>query len=361
MLSATHNAVRELKNKAKVLRNTLRNSKTPPVAAASHALNDVSPYFVPSAKEKPGKGKKRKASVNLKNLDISEIKLAGVEVSNVEDTKQKQQPDFKKSRGEFKKSRQSRDDDNERTLFIGNLSLSVKEKELRKLCSAYGEVSTIRFRSIFGKNQGMSKGVAAIRKSYSDDITHCCAYVVFKEILSAQNAVKGMKGIRLGNRHIHVSLANNKEGRFTSHSIHVSYLPRDADEEEVRLYFRRYGPVETLRLVRDRDTGQCRGFGFVQFENADGASLCLADKSHVFKKKQITVAKCFKKDKARKASSESFYSQEVKKVKKEKKASEKGKKEKSGEKKKSVKYVKNKIKTSTPKRKRTSLHKSSII
>ncbi len=54
--------------------------------------------------------------------------------------------------------------------------------------------------------------------------------------------------------------------------IYVGNLPFTATEDEVRDKFGEFGPVESVHLVTDRDTGRPRGFGFVEMEtDADAA------------------------------------------------------------------------------------------
>jgi RNA recognition motif-containing protein len=54
--------------------------------------------------------------------------------------------------------------------------------------------------------------------------------------------------------------------------IYVGNLPFSSTEEEVRELFEQHGPVETVDLVSDRETGRPRGFGFVQMDDADAAA-----------------------------------------------------------------------------------------
>lgn len=54
-----------------------------------------------------------------------------------------------------------------------------------------------------------------------------------------------------------------------SKKIYVGNLPFSATEDEVRELFAPYGSVTSVSLITDRDTGQPRGFGFVEME--DGA------------------------------------------------------------------------------------------
>ncbi len=52
-------------------------------------------------------------------------------------------------------------------------------------------------------------------------------------------------------------------------NIFVGNLDFGATEDSIRALFETYGAVERVTLIRDRDTGQPRGFGFV--EMTDGA------------------------------------------------------------------------------------------
>jgi RNA recognition motif-containing protein len=53
--------------------------------------------------------------------------------------------------------------------------------------------------------------------------------------------------------------------------LYVGNLPFSATEETVRTAFSAHGTVESLSLVMDRDTGQPRGFGFVEMSSADAS------------------------------------------------------------------------------------------
>jgi RNA recognition motif-containing protein len=55
-------------------------------------------------------------------------------------------------------------------------------------------------------------------------------------------------------------------------TVYVGNLPFSATEEQVRELFARYGTVQAVRLITDRNTGRLRGFGFVEMEQ-DAAAL----------------------------------------------------------------------------------------
>jgi RNA recognition motif-containing protein len=56
--------------------------------------------------------------------------------------------------------------------------------------------------------------------------------------------------------------------------IYVGNLPYSATEEEIKQLFEQYGPVNSCALITDRETGQPRGFGFVEMEG-DGADAAI--------------------------------------------------------------------------------------
>lgn len=53
--------------------------------------------------------------------------------------------------------------------------------------------------------------------------------------------------------------------------IYVGNLPFSATETAVRDLFAQHGTVESVALITDRDTGQPRGFGFVEMPRLDAA------------------------------------------------------------------------------------------
>lgn len=50
-------------------------------------------------------------------------------------------------------------------------------------------------------------------------------------------------------------------------NIFVGNLPYDVRDDELLQLFGQYGAVDRVHLLRDRDTGQMRGIGFVEMPN----------------------------------------------------------------------------------------------
>ena len=59
-------------------------------------------------------------------------------------------------------------------------------------------------------------------------------------------------------------------------NIYVGNLDFRTTEEELRQLFEGYGTVERVNMIRDRDTGQPRGFAFVEMTNDAEAEKAVA-------------------------------------------------------------------------------------
>ena len=58
-------------------------------------------------------------------------------------------------------------------------------------------------------------------------------------------------------------------------NIYVGNLSYDATEDQVRSMFEAYGPVDKVHIVTDRDTGQSRGFAFVEMSDDESANKAM--------------------------------------------------------------------------------------
>jgi len=59
-------------------------------------------------------------------------------------------------------------------------------------------------------------------------------------------------------------------------NIFVGNLSFGATEDSVRSLFESHGTVDRVSIVTDRDTGQARGFGFVEMRNDSEAQSAIA-------------------------------------------------------------------------------------
>jgi RNA recognition motif-containing protein len=58
--------------------------------------------------------------------------------------------------------------------------------------------------------------------------------------------------------------------------IYVGNLPRQTTDQELEAAFAVYGKIRSAAVVRDRFTGESRGFGFVEMDNDQEAAAAIA-------------------------------------------------------------------------------------
>ena len=58
-------------------------------------------------------------------------------------------------------------------------------------------------------------------------------------------------------------------------NIYIGNLPFNAAEDELRDLFAAYGQVESVSLIKDKYTGQSRGFAFVEMPNLKEAQAAI--------------------------------------------------------------------------------------
>ena len=72
--------------------------------------------------------------------------------------------------------------------------------------------------------------------------------------------------------------------------LYVGNLSFNTSEQQLEQLFASVGQVASVHLVRERETGQSRGFGFVEMANAnDGQAACTALHQSEFEGRRLTV------------------------------------------------------------------------
>lgn len=72
--------------------------------------------------------------------------------------------------------------------------------------------------------------------------------------------------------------------------LYVGNLSFHTEEAQLEQLFATVGEVASVRLVRDRDTGRSRGFGFVEMpDTANGQAACEQFNDREFDGRRLTV------------------------------------------------------------------------
>jgi cold-inducible RNA-binding protein len=59
--------------------------------------------------------------------------------------------------------------------------------------------------------------------------------------------------------------------------LYVGNLPYDTSESDLQTLFEGAGAVSGINIIRDRATGQARGFAFVEMSDTDGARKAISE------------------------------------------------------------------------------------
>ncbi len=59
--------------------------------------------------------------------------------------------------------------------------------------------------------------------------------------------------------------------------LYVGNLPYSVTESSLQEMFSEAGPVDSVKLITDRDTGRSKGFAFVEMASEEGAERAIAE------------------------------------------------------------------------------------
>ncbi|KAG1176047.1 hypothetical protein G6F70_003680 [Rhizopus microsporus] len=182
----------------------------------------------------------------------------------------------------------------ERTVFIGNLSVACIEKEgyrqLKSKFKEFGKIESIRFRSIAFSQPMNRKAAFLARKLHSDrDVLN--AYIVYEKKESVDKALE-LNGTIFMEKHLRVDAATKSRQHDRKRSVFLGGLPFDIEEEELWEFFKECGDIEFVRTIRDPKTNVGKGFGYVQFKDRDSVEAALNLEKKIRDKVKIRIQRC---------------------------------------------------------------------
>jgi len=192
-----------------------------------------------------------------------------------------------------------------RTVFVGNVPVTVKAKKLKQAFGKFGVVASVRLRNVPVDADGNEpRKVKVLQKKLNAERGNATAFVVFTDAESAQKAAKEMNMKSFEGRHVRVDLASNpsivkSEVVYDQNrSVFLGQLPFNVDDEEVIRLFNKNAEypelrksVEAVRIVRDRKTTMGKGIGFVLFKTKEQARTALLLDGSKIGDREIRVSK----------------------------------------------------------------------
>ncbi|XP_074329406.1 uncharacterized protein LOC141667016 [Apium graveolens] len=172
-----------------------------------------------------------------------------------------------------------------RTVFVGNLPLKVKKKALLKEFSQFGEIDSVRIRSVPIMNSKTPRKGAVIKKEFNAAVDNVHAYIVFKTDESAKASLSHNMAV-IGGNHIRVDRACPPRKKLKGddaplydckRTVFIGNLPFDVKDEEIYQLFsglaNMNSSIEAIRVVRDPGTSLGKGIAYVLFKTKEDANL----------------------------------------------------------------------------------------
>ncbi|XP_020875289.1 polyadenylate-binding protein 2 [Arabidopsis lyrata subsp. lyrata] len=168
-------------------------------------------------------------------------------------------------------------------IFIKNLDESIDHKALHDTFSVFGNIVSCK---VAVDSSGQSKGYGFVQYANEE---------------SAQKAIEKLNGMLLNDKQVYVGPFLRRQERdstanktkFTN--VYVKNLAESTTDDDLKNAFGEYGKITSAVVMKDGD-GKSKGFGFVNFENADDAARAVESlNGHKFDDKEWYVGRAQKK------------------------------------------------------------------
>lgn len=210
-------------------------------------------------------------------------------------------------------TKESEEELNKRTIFVGNLPPTTTRKTLTKLFKPCGKIQTTRLRSQAtttiklppdqaGK-QTIMKKVCANKKLIDTSIkSNAQGYVVFESIDSVS------KGLQMNNTKVqddeteeeYVIRVDTVPPTINNDlSIFIGNLRFRVQEQTLRNFFQEKcggadDIIQNVRIVRDNKTMQCKGVAYILFKNYGAVKKAVTVNGTKFEGRELRIMRCKK-------------------------------------------------------------------
>lgn len=150
-------------------------------------------------------------------------------------------------------------------VFVKYLPADVDDTRLRTLFSSFGTVVSAKV--MVDVQNGTSLGYGFVRFSATEE---------------AKIAIGAMSGKKVANKVLLCKLSNFAMYSDPSTNIYIKPLLPFTTEDDLMELFVPFGTVKTVKVMRDKRTGESKRIGFVRFEHQESATAAV-EKMNGFK------------------------------------------------------------------------------
>ncbi|KAG9235064.1 putative RNA-binding protein rnp24 [Amylocarpus encephaloides] len=188
------------------------------------------------------------------------------------------EPEPKKSKSEVEKR-------SEHGVWIGNLAFHTSKEDLRKFFVEKSDLTEELVTRIHMPGPNDKKSANHVQEKRNGKVVHNkgFAYVDFGTAAAVTECLELSEQLLGGRR---VLIKDNKsfkgrpektkeesrnDGKPPSRRVFLGNLPFDATEETVQAHFEKCGTVESIKMATFEDSGKCKGFAWIVFEELEAA------------------------------------------------------------------------------------------
>jgi len=188
-------------------------------------------------------------------------------------------------------------------LFVGGVARETTRETFNDFFESYGKMSDCIL-------------------MFRDGRSRCFGFVTYEEV-SSMNRVLVSK-IELDGKVLDVKIAVPAEkvapdsyGRYSRSEhdsnrtckVFVGGLPKEVELEELKNHFAQFGEMVDAFIVKNKETKESRGFGFVIYNREEEVDKVLAYTNHVLGGKEVNCRKAKAKERERDDGYDPYYSQ----------------------------------------------------
>lgn len=162
------------------------------------------------------------------------------------------------------------DERDRRTVFVQQLAARLRTKELKEFFEKVGPVNEAQI--VKDRISGRSKGVGYVEFKNEDSVT-AALQLTGQKLLGIPVIVQLTEAEK--NRQVrNTETSGTHANSIPFHRLYVGNIHFSITEQDLQNVFEPFGELEFVQLQKD-DNGRSRGYGFVQFREADQAREAL--------------------------------------------------------------------------------------
>jgi RNA recognition motif-containing protein len=161
----------------------------------------------------------------------------------------------------------------DRKVFLGGLAWSTTEESLKEYLEKELNIVVEKVTIMRDRQTGNSRGFGFVILDKAED----AAAVVSANLLLDSKKIEAKRAI-----------PKDEIQESNTRKLFVGGIPVNISDEEFKNHFEKFGCVTEIQIVKDRNTGKSRGFGFVTFEDKEIVDNVLTF-PHILLGKQVEV------------------------------------------------------------------------